>query len=90
MADSVENRQFTVITREGHDRRKKDMSEIENLNCFFGLVLYGSVKHQQTILEYIEKFSDLKVIFDKRSIDHLYICFEDPRKAKQKRGEKHA
>jgi hypothetical protein len=64
------------------------MSKIENLDCFFGLVLYGSVKHQQEILEYIKNFSDLKVIFDKRSIDHLYICFEDPRKPKPSGGDR--
>lgn len=69
---------------------KREMTEeiSENLKCFFGIISYGSIKSQQELLEYLRRNTDLKLIFDKRSIDHLYICFEDPRKPKQAGGEK--
>ena len=66
------------------------MSEdLGKLECYLGIVVFSSVKTQEDILNYVRQFTDAKLIFDKRAIEHLYITPVDPR-IKKERGDKHA
>jgi hypothetical protein len=51
--------------------------EIVNVECFQGIILYGKLKALADALDYIRKFVDCTVVFDKRSAFKLYICSED-------------
>lgn len=63
-------------------------TDLADVECFHGIVYYGKLKTSADILNYIRQFCDVKIIFEKKALEHLYICSHDPR-IQPTRGERH-
>ena len=59
------------------------MSSLEEFEIYAAFVLFGKVKEIAKALDYIRKFCDVKVVFDKKAPYKLYITEVPPKEAKQ-------
>lgn len=54
-------------------------TSLEEIEVYSAIVFYASLKTIADILSYIKNFTDAKLIFDKRSVDKIYVTKTDPR-----------
>lgn len=74
---------FIRVCNKSIHRRQVIISESEKLlevEIYFALSCFGTVKEYYQIRDYIEKFTGTKIFYKKHSIQPLYITREDPRK----------
>ena len=58
-------------------------SSLEQIEVYSAIVFYAKLKTAADIMAYIKNFTDARVLFDKRSVEKLFITNKDPRKEKE-------